>query len=137
MENTSGAEWMGQSPSLSSQRSTLAGTGKEQAKGIMSAARERLIAQLDSRKDMLVDRIDGFVEQIDKAGQALASDGGVGEKVPVGKASDLLRQVSGRLRDKSSLELLDDVENGIRSRPAVAFAGLAALGFLALRWVRG
>jgi hypothetical protein len=136
MENTSGAEWMGQSPSLTSQRSTLAGTGKEQARGIMSAARERLLHQLDSKKDLLVDRLDSFCESIDNAGQALAGDG-VTEKIPVNKAGDLIRQFSGQLRQKSATELLDSAEQGIRSRPGVAFAGLAAIGFLAIRWIRG
>jgi hypothetical protein len=137
MENTTGAEWMGQSPSLSTQRSSLTGTGKEQARGIMSAARERLIEQLDSRKDLLVDRIDSFVDSLDRAGQSLKGDGGVAEKLPVDRAGSLLREVSGRLRDRSTTELLDDVEDGIRARPGLAFAGLAAIGFLALRWVRG
>lgn len=115
---------------------SLASTGKEQARGVLGAAREKLISQLDSRKDQLADRIESVVEMLEKAGGAVGGDSGA-QKLPIDKAERVIRQVSDRLRNQSSIELLDSAEDAIRARPLIAFAGLAAIGFLAVRWVRG
>lgn len=115
---------------------SLASTGREQARGVLGAAREKLLSQLDSRKDQLADRIESVCGMLEKAGGAVEGEAGA-QKLPIDKAERMIRQVSDRLRNQSSLELLDSAEDAIRARPLIAFAGLAAIGFLAVRWVRG
>ncbi len=115
---------------------TLVSTGREQAKGVLGAARERLLSQLDSRKGQLADRLDGWSGMLERAGSAANEDGSA-PKLPVESVERAIRSASAQLRDRSTQELLETAEDAIRARPGVALAGLAAIGFLAVRWVRG
>ncbi|RKH73152.1 hypothetical protein [Corallococcus aberystwythensis] len=117
----------------SSERVGLKQEGKEQVKRIGGITRQRAFSQVDSRKGVLVDSLNGFAKQLESiSGQG---DTQLPQQL-IGSAVGFVRKASDTLEQNSTEELLRQAQTRMRERPGVALAGCALLGFVAARFLK-
>ncbi|MBN8233231.1 hypothetical protein JYK02_37525 [Corallococcus macrosporus] len=107
--------------------------GKEQVKRIGGLTRQRAFSQVDSRKGVLVESLNGFAKQL----ESISGQGDV--QLPqqlIGSAVGFVRKASDTLEQNSTEELLRQAQTRMRERPGVALAGCALLGFVAARFLK-
>ncbi|MHA7633835.1 hypothetical protein [Corallococcus sp. M7] len=116
-----------------SERVGLKQEGKEQVKRIGGITRQRAFSQVDSRKGVLVESLNGFAKQL----ESISSQGDT--QLPqqlIGSAVGFVRKASDTLEQNSTEELLRQAQTRMRERPGVALAGCALLGFVAARFLK-
>lgn len=104
--------------------------GRENVRRMGSAARRRLISEADSRRTSVADRIDRLAGSLENN----PSSGPEGRFLNA--TARVARNASSTIRNRSSEELLDDLEQGFRNRPGAFLAGCLALGFIGGRLFR-
>ena len=104
--------------------------GREDVRRMGGAARRRLLSEADRRKSSVASRLDQLADSLENSG----SSGPEGQFL--GSAARFARNASSTIRNRSSEELLDNLEQGFRSRPGAFLAGCVALGFLGGRLLR-
>ncbi|RKG68734.1 hypothetical protein D7V80_11345 [Corallococcus sp. CA054B] len=116
-----------------SERVGLKQEGKEQVKRIGGITRQRAFSQVDSRKGVLVESLNGFAKQLESiSGQG---DTQLPQQL-IGSAVGFVRKASDTLEQNSTEELLRQAQTRMRERPGVALAGCALLGFVAARFLK-
>lgn len=105
--------------------------GREDVRRFGSAARRRLISEADRRKAGIADRLQQLADSLENS-QASGPEGQL-----LGSAARYARNASSTIRDRSSEDLLDNLEQGFRDRPGMFLAGCLALGFVGGRLLRG
>lgn len=102
--------------------------------------REQATAEAGARADALrestADKADTLADSVDAAARELSQDDIGNMSGYVSDIADQLRNVSGTLREKSGDELLHDVGQLAREKPAVFLAGAVAIGFGLGRFAR-
>ena len=114
---------------VSDQDTGVGSVGKEQVKRFTGVTRDRVYHQIDDRKGDLIKGLQGFVSTLENASQ---NADGFSQQLLNG-AVGYVRQVSDRIENGSTEELVRDAKQFIREKPAPFFAGCVALGFLAAR----
>lgn len=112
---------------------SLTEAGKEQAKRLSGAGREKALQQVEGRKGQLADSLRGLVSTLESA------SGSAQEGLPrqfLDRATGVVRDVADRIENNSTEDLLRQAKDGVRSRPGLFLAGCLALGFFAGRLVR-
>jgi hypothetical protein len=130
-----GAAGFGSQQGYSSQGTWEAGGpsphGKEDVRRFGSAARRRILSEADRRKSTIADRLEGFANSLENN----RSSGPEGQFLD--QAARMARNASSTIRNRSSEDLLGNVEQGFRDRPGAFLAGCLALGFIGGRLLRG
>jgi hypothetical protein len=104
--------------------------GKEEVRRLGGAARRRIIAEADKRKSLVASRLEQLADSLESS----ETQGPEGKLLD--SAARIARNASSTLRNRSSEELLSNVEQGFRDRPGVFLAGCLALGFVGGRLLR-
>jgi hypothetical protein len=104
--------------------------GKEDVQRLGGAARRRIISEADQRKSLVASRLEQLADSLEN-NQTSGPEGKL-----LDSAARIARQASSTLRNRSSEELLANVEQGFRDRPGVFLAGCLALGFVGGRLLR-
>ncbi|RKI75398.1 hypothetical protein D7X55_00245 [Corallococcus sp. AB049A] len=121
------------SSAAGSERVGLKQEGKEQVKRLGGITRQRAFSQVDSRKGVLVESLNGFAKQLESiSGQG---DTQLPQQL-IGSAVGFVRKASDTLENNSTEELLRQAQTRMRERPGVALAGCALLGFVAARFLK-
>jgi hypothetical protein len=95
------------------------------------AARRRILSEADRRKSTVAERLESFANSLENN----RSSGPEGQLLD--QAARLAHHASSTIRNRSSEDLLDNLEQGFRDRPGVFLAGCLALGFIGGRLLRG
>jgi hypothetical protein len=111
----------------------IAQAGKEQVKQLGGAAKGRVYEQVDSRKGELVKGLQGLVSTLESASN---NEEAAMVRPLLTSAVGLLRKTSDRLENGTTEELLADVQDQVRQRPALFVVGCAALGFALGRFIK-
>ena len=104
--------------------------GKEDVQRLGGAARRRLMSEADKRKSMVASRLEQLAETFE------SSESSGPEAKLLDAAARFARNASSTLRNRSSEDLLANVEQTFRERPGMFLAGCLALGFVGGRLLR-
>ena len=102
----------------------------EQVKRIGGLTRQKAFSQVDAKKGVLCESLNGFAQQLEQLG----NQGPQGQLI--GNAASFVRKASDTLENRSTEELLREAKTRMQERPAVALAGFALLGFVAARFLK-
>lgn len=110
----------------------IAAEGKEQVKHFTGVTRDRVYHQMDSRKDELIQGLQGFVSTLEDASR---NTDGFSQQVLHG-AAGYVRKFSDHIENDSTEDLVREAKQLVREKPAPFFVGCIALGFLATRFLK-
>ncbi|WIG95561.1 hypothetical protein [Myxococcus sp. SDU36] len=113
--------------------SRLGQAGKEQAKQLGSAAKERVYHQVESRRGDVAKGLRGLVSTLEGISD---KDEAKMARPLLGRATGLLRRTSERLESETTEELLADAQTQVRERPGLFIAGCVAAGFVLGRLIK-
>ncbi len=102
----------------------------EQVKRIGGLTRQKAFSQVDAKKGVLCESLNGFAKQLEQLG----NEGPQAQLV--NNAASFVRKASDTLENRSTEELLREAKTRMQERPAVALAGFALLGFVAARFLK-
>lgn len=109
-------------------------SGKDKVKEIGAKAQEQAISKADTYLHELCGRIDRFADRLEQIG----SDGQNEDIAGIAKVgSRAVRRVSGVLAQQSTEDLLRRARYEVNERPVLVIAGMAAVGFLGARLLKG
>lgn len=111
----------------------LGQAGKEQAKQLGSAAKERVYHQVESRRGDVAKGMRGLVSTLESIS---GRDEAKVARPLLGSAAGLLRRTSERLENETTEELLADAQTQVRERPGLFIAGCVAAGFVLGRLIK-
>lgn len=114
----------------------FASEGAERARHFGELARERLMKTANQRKGHLAAELESFAGTLDEMARTLEDRGNEPQHKIAQGASQWVRRASKTLRENSAEELVDQAEDQLRARPALAVVGGLALGFLGVRMLR-
>lgn len=109
---------------------------RDQVSTLRGQAGDKLRGYADDGKSRATTLLDDVATVIDDAARSL--DERLGQEIGqyAHRASEALSSFSGRVRDKSVDDLVDDTRSMVRSSPAIAIAAAAVVGFALMRVVR-
>ena len=126
----SGADW----DSLKNEVGDAAGAAMEQGRHLLDSAREQATGFVDQRKNDIAETVVGFANQLRDSGGSLGERPQI--RAVVDRAVGGLEQLADTIRDRSVADMVGDVEDLMRRRPAVAAVATMAAGFLLARFVK-
>lgn len=109
---------------------SFADKGREKAKELTGLAKEKAVTQLDSVKGQVCSVLGDVAKGLERGGQETEAPAA---KKLFQSAAQWVRQTNDRVCSASAQDLLEEVGDQLRGRPAVALAGLVGIGFLAGR----
>jgi len=114
----------------------VAGQAQEKAGEAAGKAQESIRQQIDERSTEAGERVGSTADDLRSVGEELRKQGKDGPARLADRAAEQTEKVGSYLRDKSSDDLLHDVEDFGRQRPWAALAGGLALGVAAARFLK-
>jgi hypothetical protein len=114
----------------------VAGQAQEKAGEAAGKAQESIRRQIDERSTEAGERVGGTAGDLRSVGEELRKQGKDGPARLADRAAEQTEKVGSYLRDKSSDDLLHDVEDFGRQRPWAVLAGGVALGTVAARFLK-
>ena len=101
--------------------------GSDSSQQTMGELKEKVASVADAQKDRAAEGLGGIADAARQTGEGLRSQN---ETLAswVNAASDQLRHMADRLRDRPAAELVDDLSRFARERPAVFIGGAFLLG---------
>jgi len=113
-----------------------AGQAQEKAGEAAGKAQESIRQQIDERSTQAGERVGGTADDLRSVGEELRKQGKDGPARLADRAAEQTEKVGSYLRDKSSDDLLHDVEDFGRQRPWALLAGGVAVGVAAARFLK-
>jgi len=112
-----------------------AGTNGGTTHGLLGGIKQNVTARADEQKNRAADGLGGIANVIRTAGKEL---GGENEAVAayVDMASDQLKRFADQIRQKGVTEMLDDVQDFARRRPALFIGGAFLVGIGIARFLK-
>jgi ElaB/YqjD/DUF883 family membrane-anchored ribosome-binding protein len=107
--------------------------GKEKAKQLGGVAKEKAQDQLESYKGQLTSMLEGLAGSLEKAKEH--ADDNLSQKA-LDTAAGYVRRTCDRLNQHSTDELMHQMRDQVREKPALFVAGLVGVGFFAGRLLR-
>ena len=109
---------------------------QQKAGQLADQTRQQVKSRLATQKDQAAERLSPIKTALQETGQQLRNQnqGSVAEYAD--KAADQVERFSGYLRESDVDEIIDEVRNFARSRPALFLGGAAALGFFGTRFLK-
>jgi hypothetical protein len=114
----------------------VAGQAQEKAGEAAGKAQESIRQRIDERSTEAGERVGGTADDLRTVGEELRKQGKDGPARLADRAAEQTEKVGSYLRDKSSDDLLHDVEDFGRQRPWAVLAGGVALGAVAARFLK-
>ena len=114
----------------------LAQQARQQANQLASRGGEQVKSQLANQKHEVSQRMRPIQTALQETAHQLRRQDQYSVAQYADKAADQLERFSGYLRENDVDQLLDEVRNFARSRPALFLGGAAALGFLGTRFLK-
>jgi hypothetical protein len=130
MQGAAGADW----DSLKSEVGDAAGAAMDQGRHLLDSARDQATGFVDQRKNAIAESVVGLANQLRESGGALEDRPQI--RAVVDRAVGGLEQLADGIRDRSVADMIGDVEDLVRRRPAVAAVATMAAGFLLARFVK-
>lgn len=109
---------------------------QEKAGQLKSQAGDRLREQVDERSTQAGEQVGAVSQALRSSGEQLRSEGHDTPAKLVDGAAERVDRIGSYLRDSNSNRMLADVEGWARSRPWVAAAAGALVGFAASRFLK-
>jgi ElaB/YqjD/DUF883 family membrane-anchored ribosome-binding protein len=109
---------------------------QEKAGELKSQAGERLRDQVDERSSQAGEQVGAVSQALRSSGEQLRSEGHDTPAKLIDGAAQRVERIGSYLRDSNSDRILSDVEGWARSRPWVAAAAGALVGFAASRFLK-
>ena len=109
---------------------------KTSAQSVAQQAQETGRTYITRQKETLAQKVDEYAKAARAAADRLKADEGNMLAEPTGRAAQQLERLSGYLREKQPIDLLDDLEGFTRRRPEVVFGGLFIAGLAATRFLK-
>lgn len=113
-----------------------ANVGKEKARKWGGFAKEQAFKKVEGRKGLLASQLSNFANTLEEVSRTLEKRGDTQQQKLVDTGARYVRKAAGMLQERSTEELFDEAQRQLRSHPAFAIAGAAALGFLGVRLLR-
>ena len=109
---------------------------QQKAGQLAEQTRQQVKSRLATQKDQAAERLTPIKTALQDTGQQLRNQnqGSVAEYAD--KAAEQVERFSGYLRESDVDEIIDEVRNFARSRPALFLGGAAALGFFGTRFLK-
>ncbi len=99
-------------------------------------ARQQVKSRLTTQKEQAAEQLSPIKTALQETGQQLRNQGQDSVAQYADKAADQVERFSGYLRESDVDEIMDEVRNFARSRPALFLGGAAALGFFGTRFLK-
>jgi hypothetical protein len=125
-----GADW----DSLKGDVGDMAGAAMDQGRHILDSAREQATGYVDQRKDDVAQSVVNLANSLRESGSAFEDKQQI--RALVEGAAGGLEQLAEGIRSRSLGDVLGDVEDLVRRRPAAAAVATMAAGFLIARFVK-
>ena len=109
---------------------------QQKAGQLADQGRQQVKSQLATQKDQAAERLSPIKTALQETGQQLRNQGQESTGQYADKAAEQVERFSGYLRENDVDQILDEVRNFARSRPALFLGGAAALGFFATRFLK-
>ena len=109
---------------------------QQKAGQLADQGRQQVKSQLATQKDQAAERLSPIKTALQEAGQQLRNQGQESTGQYADKAAEQVERFSGYLCENDVDQILDEVRNFARSRPALFLGGAAALGFLGTRFLK-
>jgi hypothetical protein len=109
---------------------------KRTAQSALQNAQEAGQSFVHDQKDSIANRLSDYAKAAHTVSEKLRAEGDNILANPAEKAAGSLDRISGYLREKQPLELLDDLESLARRKPELFFGGLFVAGFAAARFFK-
>ncbi|GAA4813611.1 hypothetical protein GCM10023232_06290 [Sphingosinicella ginsenosidimutans] len=114
----------------------LAGQVREQMLSLKGQAGEKLMSYAGDGKDRATNLLDDISAVIEDAARSIEQRLGAEYGGYAHRAAEAVAGFSGKVRDKSVDDLLDDGREIVRKSPGVAIAAAAVVGFALVRVLR-
>ena len=109
---------------------------QQKAGQLADRGRQQVKSQLATQKDQAAERLSPIKTALQETGQQLRNQGQDSVAQYADKAADQVERFSGYLRERDVDEIMDEVRNFARGRPALFLGGAAALGFFGTRFLK-
>ena len=109
---------------------------QQKAGQLADQARQQVKSRLATQKDQAAEQLSPIKTALQETGQQLRNQDQGSVAQYADKAADQLERFSGYLRESDVDEIMDEVRNFARSRPALFLGGAAALGFFGTRFLK-
>ena len=109
---------------------------QQKAGQLADRGRQQIKSQLATQKDQAAEQLSPIKTALQETGQQLRNQGQESTAQYADKAADQVERFSGYLRESDVDEIMDEVRNFARSRPALFLGGAAALGFFGTRFLK-
>jgi hypothetical protein len=105
-------------------------------RGVMDQVRETATSQLSAQKDRATDGLGSLAQAVRQSTQSLRDHQQDTVAQYVEKAADQLERFSTRMRERDVKDLLEDVQQFARRKPAVFIGAAFAAGMVAARFLK-
>jgi hypothetical protein len=134
---TGGGSQVAQTTEQAKQQSQqLAQHARRQTSELANRGTEQVKSRLANQKHEAAQRMRPIQTALQETAHQLRNQGQGSVAQYADRAADQVEQFSGYLRENDVDQLLDEVRNVARSRPALFLGGAAALGFFATRFLK-
>ena len=114
---------------------SVAGNGGTTSPGILGGIKQNVTSRVDEQKNRAADGLGGIANVIRNAGNELRNDNEALASY-VDQASDQLRRFADQIRQKGVADMMDDVHNFARRRPALFIGGAFLVGLAIARFLK-
>jgi hypothetical protein len=112
-----------------------AGNGGAAASGLLGGIKQNVTSRVDEQKNRAADGLGGIANVFRNAGNELRSENEALASY-VDMASDQLRNFADQIRQKGVADMMDDVHNFARRRPALFIGGAFLVGLGIARFLK-
>ncbi len=109
---------------------------QQKAGQLADQTRQQVKSRLAIQKDQAAEQLSPIKTALQETGQQLRNQDQGSVAQYADKAADQVERFSGYLRESDVDEIMDEVRNFARSRPALFLGGAAALGFFGTRFLK-
>lgn len=114
-----------------------AAAGARDASDVIGGLKDAADTLIEDQKVRVADTVHGFAQALRKSADAFAEEGGGAVARAASQMAERVEGVSHAMRERPWRTVLADLEDGLRRRPDLFFAGALAAGFLFGRLVAG
>jgi ElaB/YqjD/DUF883 family membrane-anchored ribosome-binding protein len=114
-----------------------ASTAAQAASDVLGGLKDAADTLIEDQKARVADTVQGFAQALRKSADAFAEEGSDAVARAANQVADQAEGLSHSMRERPWRAVLADLEDGMRRRPDLFFAGALAAGFLFGRIVAG
>jgi len=129
-QRAEGADW----DTLKDDVGQIAGAAAERGRHFLDSAREQATLYMDHRKDAVAESVTDLATSLREATSSFEDRPNI--RAFADSAAEGLEQFAGSIRDRSFIDIFNEMEDVVRERPAVVAAISVTLGFLTARFIK-